>query len=341
MKKIILLFSCLSIITVFLSCKDNDTVSPIGSSNIDLIGQLNTPGYSSNVYVTTILSTNYAFLADGSSGLQIINVQNPFNPTIASAINTAESANDIFVATVNAVPYAFVSTGFGGLVIADVSNPLNPAPVDTIPMSGSDRLNTVFVDPTAQIAYLGTSSGNLLLYDVSGLPDGAVLRGTDDWPNPIYGLYVTAGFAYLAAGSDLGVIIENVSDPSNPTYVSYFPTSGSAWDVAVGGTYLYIADGHAGVTVLDISNQLDPQFYKNVATRGNPVTIYYSGSTAQFYIAEFTDGCELYSAGGSPPSINQLGYYSNNNNSLGVFFYNSLIYLADAQNGLLILQYKP
>jgi len=340
MKGIIYLFSCLLTIILF-SCKDDNPVNPVTSSKISRIGQLITGGYSYSVYVTTIGSNKYAFLADGSNGLVVINVQNPLNPTTTATVGTTALVNDIFVATINSRTYAFISEGFGGLVVTDISNPQSPVPLDTVPMAGNDYLNTVFVDPSAQIAYLGTGSGNLLLYDISFLPGPPVLRGMDDYPNAIYGICTAGGFAYLAAGADMGVIIENISNPNNPTFVSYFNTTGSAWDVAIGGTYLYVADGLTGVTVLNVSNQFQPQFYKRVNTRGNPVSIYYNTASAQFYIAELADGCEVYAAGGSPPLINQLGFYVNNNSSNGVFFSDPYIYIADGQNGLLILLYSP
>lgn len=341
MKKIISLFLCLISASFFFSCKDENTVNPISSSNVSLVGQYNTSGYSYDVYVAPIGNLAYAFLADGTPGLQIINVQIPASPTLASTLATINPANDIFVATVNSVPYAFVSTGFGGLVIADVSNPFTPVIVDTIPLV-NDALFSIFVDPVGQIAYLGASSGNLLLYDISSLPGAPLLRGMDNTvPDHIYGIYVTGGIAYLATGLDFGVVIEDVSNPSNPSRVYQFDTPGSAEDLAVGGSYLYIADGSAGVTVYNVANPLNPQYYRSVSTRGTSASIFYNSSSAQFYTAELNAGCEVFSAGGSPPIINQLGFYSNNNNSNGIFFYNPYIYVADSQNGLLILRYSP
>jgi LVIVD repeat len=40
---------------------------------------------------------NYAYVADGISGLQIINISNPLNPVLTSNFDTPEEANDVVI----------------------------------------------------------------------------------------------------------------------------------------------------------------------------------------------------------------------------------------------------
>ncbi len=83
-----------------------------------LVGTYDTPGVAQDVYVTR----GYAYVADGSSGLQVINVSNPASPTLAGAYDTPDYAWDVFVSG----SHAYVVDYGSGLQIIDVSNPASP-----------------------------------------------------------------------------------------------------------------------------------------------------------------------------------------------------------------------
>ena len=61
--------------------------------NVDSIGSYDTPGQAYGVFV----SGNYAFVADGDSGLQIINTSDPGNPSLEGSYDTPGDAYDVFV----------------------------------------------------------------------------------------------------------------------------------------------------------------------------------------------------------------------------------------------------
>ncbi len=337
--KLISLLAFLCTGTILNSCKDN-TVNPVQtSSHMTVIGQKDTPGNSLGIYVTTVNNINYAFIADGVAGLQIINVSIPGAPSIVGNYNTIGEATDVFVSRINGVPYACVSDGFGGFAVVDVSNPANPVP-DSVISFQNDYVNTSFVDSTNRIAYVGTQAGNLAVYDLSGLPATINRLGGDTTASAINGIQITNNLAYLAIG-DLGLEIELVSNPGQPTFVSSFNTPGNSQYVRLGGSYAYIADGGAGITVLDVTNAFNPLFYRSIPTFNNAIGIFYYPNSAQIYTAEGAGGCETFSVAGSPPGATQLGYYNNTIQSNAVYFNYPYIYLANGQNGLLILQYSP
>src|SRR5881628_1941052 len=94
--KILLIIFFLFTALLFESCKDNSTNLPPSSSHINLIGQRDTPGNSEGIYVYAVNNLNYAFVADGSSGLQVISVFVPSSPVISGGYNTVGEANDVF-----------------------------------------------------------------------------------------------------------------------------------------------------------------------------------------------------------------------------------------------------
>ncbi len=63
------------------------------------------------------LAGSYAYVADGSSGLQVIDVSNPASPTLAGSYDTPDYAFGVFVAG----SYAYVADRETGLLIFDVS----------------------------------------------------------------------------------------------------------------------------------------------------------------------------------------------------------------------------
>ncbi|MDP6534236.1 MAG: hypothetical protein QF822_03320, partial [Candidatus Poseidoniia archaeon] len=66
---------------------------------------------------------------------------------------------------------------------------------------------------------------------------------------------VSGGYAYVADGN--GLVVLDVSDPTNPTRAGGYDTSGSAFGVAVAGDYAYVADGNGGLVVAGLDSDGD------------------------------------------------------------------------------------
>ena len=79
-----------------------------------------TPGFAQGIS----LLNNFAYVADGSSGLQIIDVSNPANPFLLGEYDTPRFAESVSVAG----SLAYVADE-AGLQIIEVSDPANPIPV--------------------------------------------------------------------------------------------------------------------------------------------------------------------------------------------------------------------
>ncbi len=75
---------------------------------------------------------------------------------------------------------------------------------------------------------------------------------------------VTAsGYAYIANSNgdepDTAWRPSNITNPASPQWVGFDHTPGHASGVAVAGNYAYIADGNAGLRIVNIANpQLPP-----------------------------------------------------------------------------------
>ena len=226
------------------------------------------PGFANGVAV----NGNYAFIAAGSAGFQVVDVTNRSNPQIVASLSLQGNANDVRLLG----NFAYVAAGSAGLVVIDVTNPLAPVLRGTI-STGGNALDLVVQGTTAYVAnstnlfianvanptlitpYASISPGPLanLPIRVPGLPGTniapalpltGVIQGVD--VDPLRKL------AVVAAGT-AGVYVVDVSNPSAPAVLGSVST-GDARDVAINGKYAFVADYVNSTTSVDISNPSTP-----------------------------------------------------------------------------------
>jgi hypothetical protein len=323
---------------IFISgCKDNSSNPSENSNRMTKIGQYNTPDYAYDVSIMTISGLDYAFIADGTSGLQIVNVTNTSTPTFISSYNTPGTAVSVFTAQINSSYYAFVSDGVQGLSIINVSTPSTPL-LDTALYFQNDRVLTSFVDAPNGTLYIGTYYGNIYIYNISALPNPVSQLGAYTSPlDNITGIYVTGGLAYVSERS-IGMEIINVSNPSNPQNVSNYDTPGYAYDVAVGGNYAFVADG-TSLYIINVTNPFNPVYAGMFSTQNATyfgVALYYP---YEAFTADYETGVETFSTT-VPSSPNQLGYYNTDGFAINVAYSDGYVFTADGSDGLIILKYQ-
>ena len=99
----------------------------------------------------------------------------------------------------------------------------------------------------------------------------------------------------------------------------------------------YIADGHAGLTVLDVTNPASPYFRTTRYTNDDVLGV--SFNRDYVFTAEFTQGCESFGIYHNPESPQYISYFITDGYAYGVFAGkdDNLVYIADGFNGLEIL----
>ena len=78
------------------------------------------------------VSGNFAYVAAGAEGVQVVDVSEPPAPFIAGAQATPGNANDVRIVE----NLAYVADGSAGLQIIDMSDPLNPVIVGAVDTPG-------------------------------------------------------------------------------------------------------------------------------------------------------------------------------------------------------------
>jgi hypothetical protein len=83
-----------------------------------LSGSYDTDGVARGVTV----SGDHAFVADGASGLVVIDISDPAAPTLSGSYDTEGAARGVTFSG----HHAFVASGASGLQVIDVRDPLTP-----------------------------------------------------------------------------------------------------------------------------------------------------------------------------------------------------------------------
>jgi hypothetical protein len=259
-----------------------------GFKNGYIVGSYDTPGAARDVFV----KDNYAYVADWSSGLQVIDVSDPANPYQISEWDTPSWAREVFVIEQGALTLAYLADykeqaplSESGLLVIDVTDPGTP---DQIGKWSSPGLGTgVFVK--GDYAYMTDHSFGFHVLNISDPYHPKKLATCCDF-EAYYSVFVSGDYAYVADGG-FGLQVIDVSDPTSPEKGDVCPTSDFAYAVFVSGNYAYVADGNAGLQVIDISDPTDPGYEGSYDTLGSAQGVFVSGNYA--YVADWNAGLQV------------------------------------------------
>ena len=141
---------------------------------------------------------------------------------------------------------------------------------------------------------------------------------------------VKGNYAYFAAES--GLLIEDISTPTNPTTASFVNLADPILDIAINGNYAYVADG--GLLILDISDPTAPVQVGSYQTQGNTNAVYLSGN--YIYAAVGFYGLEVIDVS-DPTAPSLTGSCDTPNIAYDVAVNGSYAYIADGGDGLQVI----
>ncbi len=136
------------------------TICPVASWSQDCIDYgdylhwvsgVDTPGGGWGVGVGVAISGTHTYVADGDSGLQVIDITNPQSPQIMGSVDTPERALGVAVSGT----HAYVADWKSGLQVIDITNPQSPQIVGSVDTPG----NALDVAVSGSHAYAVGSSG--------------------------------------------------------------------------------------------------------------------------------------------------------------------------------------
>lgn len=198
-----------------------------------------TPGKASDVTVFG----DFAFVADGEMGLQIIDMADKTAPVIIGASDTPGFASGAFVSG----NYAFVADGDMGMAVVDITDKAAPFLIGSVDTPGIAAKLAVSGD----YAFIADGVAGLQIINVAD-KSAPVIIGVCDTPGFASGVFVRENYAFVADG-DRGMAVVDITDKAAPTRVTSVDTPGFAGNISVIGDNAYVADGEEGVVVINVA----------------------------------------------------------------------------------------
>jgi hypothetical protein len=198
--------------------------------------------------VDIVVSDTFAYIA-GLGELQIVNIVDPFTPTLIGTWNP-HGSNDYVRAVAVQGNFVYLAN-WGGFWVVDVTNPQLPVSADSI-------FYGLALDIAVQENYAhgAAEDTGIVIINITD-PYNAYIEGTLNTPGIAKGICVSDSHIYVADIFSTRII--NVSNPANPFEVGIYENLGYfAQDVAISGNYAYVAYGVDGLRIVDISNPYFP-----------------------------------------------------------------------------------
>jgi hypothetical protein len=201
------------------------------------------------------------------NGLQILDLSNPKDPEILSALHLGGG-----YAVALAGNIALVAAADKGLAVIDVSDPKAPVLKRLLDTPGEARDVAVH----GSLALVADGTAGLLAVD---LADPAAPRVAASWDSPgeASGIALRGQTVFLADGS-AGLQIVAVAAPAKLSPAGAIDTDGTAESVALSGNIAYIADGSGGIKVVDVSSTARPKLVASLTASGYARSVAASGT---------------------------------------------------------------
>jgi hypothetical protein len=161
-------------------------------------------------------------------------------------------------------------TGVGGLMVLDVSDPTDLTLLDKFTPVGHPlkRFYTAAVNEDVDAVYCAARNDGLYIFSTF-IPTDIQLMGQQALSGfTLEGLTVGDETLYGAAHTE-GVLVWSLHDPLSPAFLTNI-TDGveDAWRLVMKDSYLFVADGAAGLKILDASDPFAPQVVRSIPTTG-------------------------------------------------------------------------
>ncbi|MBI2892316.1 MAG: hypothetical protein HYY06_02105 [Deltaproteobacteria bacterium] len=209
-------------------------------------GGADTPGQAWAVALATW--GEYIFVADGASGLVVVNVGDAEDPNLVG--EPASTQGDALAICVDG-ERAYVAEGITGIEIFDVSDPETPEPRGIL----SKGFYAQDVDEAADLAVVA-GIANIILADVSSSsqPERITTLGLVDG---VKNVVLDGGLAWIANGQG-GLKAVSLEDEQAPGVIGELETDGLAMGLARFGDRALVSVEGEGLLVVDVSRPEAP-----------------------------------------------------------------------------------
>ena len=194
-------------------------------------------------FVDVAVAGDYAWLAVGSRGVEVVQVRDPAKPVRIASLDTPGYGDAVLVEG----PYAYLADGSGGLQVLQFT----PGSLNIGRLGGLDTPgNAVDVQVVGTLAYIADGPAGLQIIDVTD-PRAPAARGSQATGDSALDVEVAGNYVFVATGAS-GVQILDASDPAAPVRIGSLDTPGYARKLRISGSRLFVADGEGGLLIYDL-----------------------------------------------------------------------------------------
>ncbi len=299
--------------------------------NYDLVSTCRING---NTNAVSVLG-NYAYIADSSKGLVVVDISDITNPVISAILSIASPLNKIIIKE----NYAYIGNGNKGIKIIDISQPTNPIIVGTYKYNSLGYVLDIVIDGN-YLFYADQNNGTIIL-DITN-KSSPILKNRISVNNSVNGVAIENNYLYIAASMS-GLLIYDVGVPENPIFLGQNNIITNAIDVEVSNGYVYLSNGFneelqkftPGIYIVDCRNPLNPNIIYSIVEQGKNLTriqlnnnkLYYCSGLSGLYVYDIINNT----------SLKLIGKYDTDGKANDIFVYNNFSLIADDYNGLVIL----
>lgn len=288
-----------------VSVLTNPVVTVLDLESITTASIVDTPGSAFDVAV----EGNYAYVADGGSGLRVIDVTDPYAAFDRGNKVTGGFANGLAVSN----GYVYMADGGRGLAIFDVSDPDNPLAIGNADTPG----NANDVALSGRYAFVADGGIGLSVVDISD-PFHPQYKAGLNTGDTATGIAVMGDYAYVADWFGCLLVID-IRSPLSPRRVSENLAFYAPYNVRTYNNRVYIAAGDKGMQILPPFRPV--QFNPVVNIQSNTARIKVSGPTGQVFRiqrssslgngASWSDWLPVSFSNGNPIELTDTNYPAN------------------------------
>ena len=219
-------------------------------------------------YLDVTLASDVAYVSAADDGLRIISLADPAAPALLGSLDATTGYAELRVGSVAAGQLVYLADAGvcdgPNLLAFDLADPATPRRVDALSNAGCiAALDAADGRLYAAGNFADRPGGALTIFTESAA--GPQPAGSLEWPEPISSV---AGFGDFAlVGTEAGLAIVSVADPTTPLAVAALPVPGGVQDIAVVGSLALVttASEESQLLAVDLGDPSAPRQVSAVA----------------------------------------------------------------------------
>ncbi len=279
------------------------------------------------------IDSTFAYIANWSDGLSIVNISYPLNPVAAGSLEFPDQCWSVNV--VDGI--AYLANNMEGIRFIDVNDPNNPILINTLQFGNA---SIEYIDVVDSIGYVASQEGFYILNlsDISQPEILSEMHNLNTWSVQVENGLAYIPARYYATNESAALLIVDVSNPIDPIIVSAtdLDANNAVVDIDIYGSYCYITENNRGVGIFDVSDPADPQLAAQISGYwGYRVEV----SNDTLHLASSSDGYYSFNVN-DPTNPILIGHYKTSGYNNSVYVHNDTVYSAQYDRGLEIIDFS-